>query len=236
MSWANMVVTPKKYKDIRTPFPNLKVALGLEIFYKPKNTLFSLLVKRSNIGYGFKLRNNHISDTSRGYITASETGSIEQYQINISAIKESQKFKPFVGKTTIKFNLKAGVGIGFNRSQMYYDSSFYKEGLAIYNDWSFIKYETTISKKYIGYYISTSAGMMIYNKKKKKILSVDAYYDFGLRKMAAFSTNFHYGRGRFVNQNFYIDAANSTKQDNFITFTRGSTFGVSLGIPITIKK
>ena len=234
LNYANLVVAPQKMPDVTTPFPGKHISLFFEVFYKPKYTFFSLGVKSSNIGNSFTVRNNYVSDTSLGVLLYSTNYDIEQFNVTLSINKFSKKFKPFIGAHTLKFNLKTGIGIGFNRSQYYYDEQFFLQNGGAADQYSFVGFESKIKKKYTGYFLATALGAELYSKKKRKLIVAELYYDFGLRKMAEFSSLIVYGKYLYPTQN--IDPLNSKRIENFKTFTRGSTFGLKIGVPITIKK
>ena len=221
-------------KDINTPKPHIGANWFVNVKYKTKKLIFSLSLKQSVLGTSFKVRNIYVHDTILGIRLLTHADGIDQLHATASVEKETNRFYHFVGNSLFKINFKAGFGIGFNRTQSYYKEQYSYNSYGMADPWSFIVYEQTIKRKGIGYYLSPGIGLDFYNKKKRKILFTELYYDFGLKKMTEFNMNYEYAKYLYPTQN--IDPNQYTRVLNYKVFTRGSTFGLKIGIPIKILK
>lgn len=244
LGYGGLFIVESKRDDYKSSKPLKYPSLWFDLNYKPKKIIYSLSVKNSLVGHGFIVKNlytKNIDSNLLGIPAVFYGTGLDIVQVNLAAAVESKKYKPFVGKATVKFQLKAGIGIGFNLSKAYYardDIKYESWGSNSANDIN--KYESFVTRgQSKNYLISLAGAVSFYNKNKKRsVLSIEAYYDFGLRKMISYVTNYEYGRFlQPVTQPIaYIDPTKYTKVVQHKSFSRGSNFGVKIGIPITIIK
>lgn len=75
--------------------------------------------------------------------------------------------------------------------------------------------------------ISLKGGVSICNRKKRPVINVQAFWHLGILKMVEFDLRYRYG---------YYDKPQFQKEEQVKFSTRGTVFGVMLGIPLYIVK
>ena len=77
-------------------------------------------------------------------------------------------------------------------------------------------------------FVRGTGGFDFVNKRGKRKLSVNLFYNQGLKDMAHFDIHYRYG--------YWNDPAKQVDVPKLVLRSRGTVFGLSVGIPITLLK
>ena len=126
-----------------------------------------------------------------------------------------------------KFKLRYGIGgaIGFNRTKEYYnDPNVNQIRFGFSGDRYFFYYEGFLHKLGPALFVTPIVGFDVYNKNKKPKLTIDLYYNIGLKPMLR--TNLYLQYGRLQTSYF--------REENLKLQTRASSYGLKVGVPIKL--
>ncbi|MGQ0739234.1 MAG: hypothetical protein ACT4OJ_09265 [Bacteroidota bacterium] len=207
---------------------------GIDFVYKAKKMNHKLSVQQVPFGEAFKLINKFMNPPYRqdsfllGFSNATHEDAIDHFIFSYGFQKEGKKEKGFLFRSRIRFNYSAGMGISFNRSKAYYNQVFSRSSGGSQNPWTYYAYEIEIHRIGPGLFLNGGAGFDFINKKGKRKLSFNIFYKQGLTNMARFDIHYQYG--------YWNDPAKRVDVPNQKIYSRGTTFGFSLGVPIRIIK
>ena len=237
VSAANGVYTKRlieKRIDIDTKKPQLYFQPFLDVVYQQANKSLVLSLTSNLVGNSFSIINIHSNNAVFPIVGTEFSTGISALQLSLAVKFDSRNFSSFIGNSLIKPNYKVGMGIIFNRSQSYYKEQFSSSAAFIEDKVSQMGYTQTIQKIGNGIVLCNSVGIDIFNKRKKRILTTDLFLDFGLKNMALFNMRYEYGN--YKPNTLTPDFPNNyTYVNNYKTTTRGTQWGIKIGIPINLK-
>jgi len=211
-------------KDFHVPRPTMKETPGLTFYYRTSSFTHKLGVQKMAMGINFRIQiydgNNH-GYTGNYY----HSNFFSHYLISYGLQKESKSMKPFIGNSLSKFKISMGAGIGTNESKLYYKEScsginYSRIG---YNNDCF-GYNYSIKRNGLGVFLMPEAGIDVFNKIGKRILNLDVFYYQGIKNMTSYYVHYYYTN----------TADNINVQNDVVVKTRGTVFGVKVGIPIKL--
>lgn len=219
-------------KEFKASLIRINVSWKAEVIIERKKISHKLSIEQQPIGYSFKISDkfsappNNSQLLSFNYSRYAE--SIDNFFLSYALQKGGRNFKGFILKSKIKLNSSAGIGISFNRSKSFYETQFLNSSGGISTPDTYLGYYADHFRDGIGLFLSGAAGFDICNKKGKKRLCFKVFYNQGLRSMMKFNVHYKYG--------YFTDPTRQVDVPLQILRIRGTNFGLSLGIPITIKK
>ncbi len=203
---------------------------GIDVFYKPKKITHKLSVQEVPFGFYFELINkfNKPPNNSLGFNSTKYGRVIDHFIVNYAIQKEVRKSQNFLFKSNIKFNYSLGLGFSLNRSKRFYKEVFPNSADGFINQWTYDGYYADHYRDGFGVFVRSTVGFDIFNKKGKRKLCFNLFYNKGLKDMAHFDIQYDYG--------YLNDPTKQVFVPKQVLRTRGTNMGFSLGIPITIKK
>ncbi|MCY7290656.1 MAG: hypothetical protein LH615_00590 [Ferruginibacter sp.] len=205
---------------------------GIDVFYKPKKLTHRLSIQQVQFGFLFKLINKFMLPPNRdnlsGFNYSSFGNNIDHFIVSYALQKEGKHNKGFLFKSKIRFNYSGGLGISLNRSKSYYKEVFPNSSFVWTNPWTYDGYYADHYRDGFGVFLRGTGGFDILNKKGKRKICFNVFYNQGLKDMAHFDIQYKYG--------YYNDPSRQVAVPKQVLRTRGTNIGFSLGIPITIKK
>jgi hypothetical protein len=87
-------------------------------------------------------------------------------------------------------------------------------------------YLGTFSRTGMGIFSIVNAGFDIVSRKNKRVLSFSFFYDKGFSELVRFNIHYQYG--------FFNDPSKQVDVPNQLLRSRGTSFGLKIGIPIKI--
>ena len=220
-------------EEFRTSIVRMNVSWGIDLIYKTKKVTHKISVEQMSLGKDFKLINkfSRPPNTERllGFSQASDYEFIDHFIFSYALLKEGRKEKGFLFHSRIRFNYSIGIGLSFNRSKSYYQEVFANSSGGMADIWTYYAYETVHYRDGFGLFLRGTGGFDFINKKKdKRVLSFNVFYSQGLKDMAHFDIHYQYG--------YFNDPSKQVDIPKQVLLSRGTTFGFSFGVPITIKK
>lgn len=218
--------------EFRPSVVRINISWGIDVFYKPKKTTHKLSLQQVPFGFYFKLINKFIvppnSSNLLGFNTTNYGRTIDHFIFSYALQKEEKHVKGFIFSSKIRFNYSIGVGISLNRSKSYYKEKFANSSDGFANTYTYDGYYADHYRDGFGVFLRGTGGFDIFNKKGKRKLCFSVFYNQGLKDMAHFDIHYDYG--------YYNDPARQVDVPKQVLRSRGTNFGFSLGIPITIKR
>ena len=211
-----------KPADLTSPVPKLAPIVGFQICYPAKHFTHRIGFQWAQSGVSFSFRNKFSSDTSLGFRKQTVSASVSNYIINYSILKEFKKIHLFVGRSTMRYYAAIGGGGAGKGSEYWKFFNIRTEAYGQY--WGSFTREFDVGPSL---FATADAGIHFYNKKKKKIVSLNVFYYKGITQTKKFEVNYYYG---------YFNDPNRQVSENVTLRTRGTVFGFNLGVPITIIK
>lgn len=211
-----------KPADLTSPVPKLVQILGLQICYPAKQFTHRVGFQWASSGYSYSFKNRYATDTSIGFHKHIASGSVSNYIINYSILKEFKRFHLFVGKSTMRYYAAIGVGGAGKGPEYWLFFNPYTEGFGQYWGTKMKEYDVGPSL-----FATGDAGIHFYNKNKKHIITLNLFYYKGFTQTKKFELNYYYG---------YFNNPDRQVSENVTLRTRGTIFGFTLGVPITIIK
>jgi len=215
-------------EDFKTSLPELGGILGVDILYKSKKYTHNLCFQSTELGNSLGVRNLYANKGIIPYFQQHRSSdAINVFLLAYNLQKESRKVSKLIGKSTFKLFYSAGVGVSFNKTHNFYDKIFSKphtygfiDGDHYYND------TVQTYRGGTGFFLIGKAGMNFYTKRRKHILSLEVFWNQGLRKMQEFSIDYDYGY--FSYSQYQRTVKDVTLKSN------GTVFGFTLGVPIRL--
>ena len=205
---------------------------GIDLFYKAKKITHKLSVEQMPFGFNFKLTNKFMvppnNERLLGFAYAKSGVTIDHLIFSYALQKEGKREKGFLFKSKIRFNYSMGMGISLNRSKYYYKEYFLNSSCGWASNFTYVAYDALHYRNGFGLFLRGTGGFDFINKKGKRVLCFNVFYNQGLKDMAHFDIHFQYG--------YWNDPSKRVDVPKQVLRTRGTTFGFSLGVPITIKK
>lgn len=225
-SWNYFPSSDRPARDFKSPRAQLIYTLGFNVYYNQRNLTHKLGVQSTSLGMNYKvLQEPPYALFGGGYNIHSSW--ISHAIISYSLQKEQRVSKKFIGATSIKLKGALGVGFSPNRSQGFYDSTYnINSAYWVYQTGDFWGHDYPVPKKQAGFFLMPEIGFDLFSKSGKRFLQVEFFYWKGLRKMQEFNVSYFYGN---LNNNTRID-------QNQVVRTRGTQFGLKIGVPIGIIK
>lgn len=216
----------KNANDFKRSVPLLNFMSSIDVFYKPHKLIHKITLEYSRVGDGFKVVNHFLGPTDIGVHTISHAGGFEHLILSYNLGYESKKLHNPIGNLKIRYTGSFGLGIGFNRSKAYYRDIFYPIDYGLQDGNTYMAYLGTLSRTGMGIFSIVNAGFDIVSRKNKRVLSFSFFYNKGFTEMIKF--NIHYQYGFFNDPNKQVDVPNQLLR------SRGTSFGLKIGIPIKI--
>lgn len=208
--------------DFKTSVPELAASIGVDVKYSAKKMTHVLSLQSIALGDGFIFNNIYrkagIVPSVGGHRSAS---SSNQALLSYGVERGGR------GTSWIQGYYGLQLGLGFNKSKAVFDSTYLPYSYGMELGTSYYEYIIHFKRTGMGAFISLKGGISIYNHKKRQIINIEAFWHQGLLKMVEFDLLYRYG---------YRDRPQLQKQEQVKFNTRGTVFGVMLGIPIYIQK
>ncbi len=217
-------------EEFRPSVPWLNVSWGIDVIYQAKKITHKISLEQSALGMNFQIINKFLAPPNNGlgYANASFGRGIDHFIMNYSLQKEGKHEKGFLFHSKIRFNYSYGIGISLNRSKAYYREVFFGSEGGFQGNSDYIGYEAIHYRKGPGIFLKGTGGFDFINKKGKRKLSINLFYNQGIKDMVHFDIHYQYG--------YFNDPARQVDVPKLVLRNRGTTIGFNLGIPITIKK
>ena len=218
----------KNASDFKPSIPLLNFMASLDIFYKPKKIIHKLTIESNRFGDGFGVTNKFIHPGEIGLLGISHSGGFDNFIISYNAGIESKKLHNPLGKLKLRYTGSLGAGIGLNRTMAYFDDVIYPIDYGWQDGNTYIAYLGSFSKTGPGLFSIVNAGFDVISKHNKRVLNFSFFYNKGFTEMVRFYIHYQYG--------FFNDPARQTDVPKQVLRSRGTSFGLKIGIPIKILK
>lgn len=218
----------KNANDFIPSIPLLNFMSSLDIFYKPGRMIHKLTIENNRFGDGFGVKNKFIHPGELGLLGISHAGGFTNLIISYNAGIESIKQHNPLGKLKLKYTGSIGCGIGLNRTLAYFEEAFYPIDWGWQDGITYIAYLGSFSKTGPGIFSIVNAGFDVINKKNKQVLNFSFFYNKGFTEMIRFYIHYQYG--------FFNDPSRQVDVPRQVLRSRGTSFGLKIGVPITIFK
>jgi hypothetical protein len=217
-------------EEFRPSVPKINGVWSIDLIYQAKKLNHIISFGESVFEKYFHLINKFMkpSDTLLGIMGGAFGTGIDQLTIAYCLQKRSMEEKKFLFKSKIIFNYSIGAGYIFPRSKNYWNNTYSRSEDGWVDPYTYITYEAIHYRDGFGIFLKAGAGFSIVNKKKKELICFNLFYNQGLKQMAHFDIHYKYG--------FWNDPQKQVDVSSQILRSRGTTFGFSVGVPITIKK
>lgn len=219
--------------EFRPSIAKINFSWGVDLIYTGKKFQHKLSVTEVPFGKYFKLINKFMFEPGGlgllGFRKASMGEFTDHFIIGYSLQKEGTKTRKFILGSGIRFNYSAGLGISFGRSKAYWNQVYLMSGGGSAGNYTYYGYEAVHHRDGYGLYIMPSVGFDIVSKKKqKRKINFNLFYYQGIKDMAHYDIHYQYG--------YFNDPSKQVDVPKQVLRSRGTTFGFSLGVPISIKK
>jgi hypothetical protein len=208
--------------DFFPSIPEFEASIGIDIRLKIKRFTHVVSVQITAIGPSFSFRNifhdKGIIPSSSGHHTASFSG---QALIAYGLEWKSRQHN------LVRFDYSIQAGIGTNKSKEAYDSIFIPKFYGQEDGTGYKQYSIQYSRTGVGIFLTGKAGLGFYNRKHKQVISIQAFWHQGLKEMARYDIEYKYG---------YFNYPQYRRSQQVTLRSRGTVFGVTLGVPIRILK
>jgi len=199
---------------------------SIDVFYKPHRIIHKFTLEYNRIGDAFKIQNKFLAPADIGIIRISHASGIEHLILSYNLGYESKKLHNPVGKLKMRYTGSLGVGLGFQRSKTFYRDVFYPMDYGVQDGNSYMAYLGKFSRTGMGIFSTANAGFDIISRKNKRILAFSFFYNKGFSEMIKFNIHYQYG--------FLNDPARQVDVPNQVLRSRGTSFGLKIGVPIKI--
>lgn len=208
--------------DFKKTVPEFEATIAADVKYKTKHLTHVVSIQSVALGPSFAFSNIYLDKgivpTFRGHHSAS---SIDQPILSYGIEKESK------GNSRLRFNYSVQAGIGFNKSREAYDSILPPDSYGREDSVGYYYYAIQYKRSGIGIFLTGKAGVSFYNKRNKSFLNLQVFWHQGLKKMAEYAILYEYG---------YFNYPQYQRSQQVKLKTRGTVFGVMVGVPIRILK
>lgn len=219
-------------QEFKPSVARINFSWGVDIFYQRKLSIHRISVEEVPFGYYFKIVNKFMlppnAEQLLGHVESKNGAFIDHFVLSYALQKEGKKPKGFLFRSKIKFNYSAGAGISFNRSRTYWDTRFSASSVGWSNPYTYIAYDAVHYRDGFGLFVRGTGGFDFVSKRGYKKLSVNIFYNQGIKDMAHFDIHYRYG--------YWNDPSKRVDVPHQILRSRGTTFGFSIGVPIIIIK
>ncbi len=217
-------------EEFRPSVPKMNAIWRIDFLYRVKRLAHKISLEQSVLGKNFKLINKFKVPpySELGFNYSSYGTGIDHFIISYALQMEGKKEKGFFFKSRIKFNYFLGVGTSLNRSKEYYRDYYPSSDGGWSDPYTYDGYEAKHYREGMGYFVKGGAGFDLINKKNKRFLCFNLFYNQGLKTMIRYDVHYQYG--------YWSDPQRQVDVPHQILKGRGTTFGFSIGLPITIKK
>lgn len=220
-------------KEFKPSVLRFNISWEVAVLYKRNKMAHVLTLAQLPLGKNFKVVNrfNIPPDdaVNLGFSYYIFGTDINNCLISYDQLRSEKKSRPFIFKTDIKLNYSYGVGIGFNRSKYYYANFYSSSNGGWSTPWTYYAVDATHYRDGLGLFACFRAGIDFFGRKRKvSFMTIKFFYLQGLRKMAHFNIHYRYG--------YWNDLSKRIDKPDQILFTRGTTLGFALALPIVILK
>ena len=217
-------------EEFRTSVPKINIYWGIDIFYRKKKVTHKFSLEESALEKNFKIINKFLAppNTGVGFAYGTYGTGINHLIVGYSLHREAKNEKGFLFHTRIRFNYSFGLGLSFNRSKAFYREVDAASNGGFQTPITYHGYEAVHYRNGFGLFFKSTGGFDFINRKGKRRFCFNLFYNQGLKQMVLY--NIHYQYGYFNDPQKQVDVPNQVLKN------RGTTFGFSIGLPITIKK
>jgi hypothetical protein len=217
-------------EEFRPSVPWLNVSWGIEVIYRAKKIIHKISLEQSPLDMNFRIINKFTAPPNNGvgFAYAGFATGINHFIVGYSLQKEGKKEKGFLFHSRMRFNYSGGLGFSFNRSKAYYREVYQSSEGGFQTPIIYCAYEAVHYRDGFGVFLKGTGGFDFINKKGKRKLSINLFYNQGIKDMVHFDIHYQYG--------YFNDPARQVDVPKLVLRNRGTTIGFNLGIPITIKK
>lgn len=217
--------------EFKPSIPTFSGLWKIEMAFSSQKITHKISIEQSMLGKNFRITNKFKAPPNvniLGFNYIGLTTGIDHLVFGYSLQKESRKEKGFLFRSRIRFNYSAGIGVSFNRSNDYYRDYYSSSSGGIQDNYTYVGYEITHHKSGMGLFLKGTGGFDFINKRGKRYLDFSIFFNQGLKNMVQYNIHYQYG--------YWNDASKQVDVPNQQLFSKGTTFGFNLGVPITIKK
>ena len=217
-------------EEFRPSIARINVSWGVDLFYKTTSINHKISVEQVPFEKYFKIINKFLlpPNTGLGFVRINFGTAIDHFIFSYALQKQGKKENGFLFHSSIKFNYSLGLGVSFNRSKKYYQDRYAKSEGGFQSPSTYVAYEAFHYRDGFGIFLRGTGGFDLINKKGKRKLCFNVFYNQGLKDMAHFDVYYQYG--------YFNDPQRQVDVPKQVLRSRGTTFGFSMGVPITIKK
>lgn len=218
--------------EFKPSVARINFSWGVDMIYHGKKVNHKFSIEQVPFEKYFKLVNKFMlppnPEQLLGHVRINFGTTIDHFIFSYTLQKEGKKPKGFLLHSRIRFNYSSGVGISFNRSKNYYQTIYANSSDGSSNTHTYMAYDAVHFRDDFGLFLRGTGGFDFVNKKGKRKLSLNAFYNQGLKDMAHFDIHYRYG--------YWNDPSKRVDVPHQILRSRGTTFGLSIGVPIIIIK
>ena len=200
---------------------NSTLTIGADIKLITKRFTHVLSVQSIELGPSFTFRNMYFN---QGFIPSS-SGHHSASSIGQALI--SYGIEDTYGKRKVRLQYSLQAGIGANKSKEAYDIVLAPDSYGRQAGDHYIGYLTRYKRSGLGVFLSGKTGISLYNKRNKNTVNLQLFWHQGLKKMAEYSIYYEYG---------YFSRPEYQRQQQVLIKSKGTVFGVTVGIPIGVWK
>lgn len=219
-------------KEFKPSVPRFNLSWGIDLIYRRKKVNHKISVEQVPFEKYFKLVNKYMlppnTEQLLGSVRIKFGTAIDHFIFSYALQKEGKLEKGFLFHSKIRFHYSVGIGVSFNRSKEYYRDYYSNSSDGRSNPYTYMAYEAVHYRDGLGLFVKGTGGFDLVNNKGKRKLSINLFHNQGLKDMAKFDIHYQYG--------YWNDPAKQVDVPHQILRSRGTIFGFSVGIPITLKK
>jgi hypothetical protein len=217
--------------EFRPSIAKINGSWGIDLVFKTKKINQKISAEQLPFQKYFKIINKFKlppNDSLLGFVSASFGTAIDHFIFSYALQKEGKKEKGFLFNSKIRFNYSIGLGVSLNRSKSFYRDVYPNSAGGWASQWTYEAYEAVHHRDGFGVFLKGTGGFDFINKKGKRKLCFNIFYNQGIKEMTHFDIHYQYG--------YFNDPAKQVDVPKQVLRSRGTSFGFSLGIPVTIIK
>lgn len=217
-------------EEFRPSVPWIIGSWGIDVIYRAKKMTHKISLEQAALGMNFQIINKFLAPPNNGLGLDNATfgRGIDHLIFGYALQKEGKHEKGFLFHSRIRFNYSLGLGVSLNRSKAYYKDAYPKSEGGFQGTSTYIGYEAIHYRDGFGVFLKGTGGFDFINKKGKRKLCLNVFYNQGLKDMVHYDIHYQYG--------YFNDPSRQVDVPHLILRSRGTTFGFSVGIPIALKK
>jgi hypothetical protein len=219
-------------EEFRPSIARINFSWGVDLIYRTKSVNHKLSVEQVPFEKYFKIINKFMLPPNNEHLLGNYqikfSTAIDHFIFNYALQKEGKKEKGFLFHSQIRFNYSAGLGISLNRSKTFYKEVYPNSSDGRANSRTYMGYTAVHHRDGFGIFLRGTGGFDFINKNEKRKLSFNLFFNQGLKDMAHYDIHYQYG--------YWNDPSKQVDVPKQVLRSRGTTFGFSLGVPVTIKK